>query len=1776
MELSNSMSSTKSKIAEVSSYYMNSTNDSYSNTIEDAKKIIDSYYIDEVNLALDSVNGLLNEFSKNNTQLIKSIQTTLDKTVDNLQSGTLSITLASNEEIKEVINHLYNSKIKVNEIISNIEEILKSSINIQENGYFESEKLLEDNKNNYGKICEDAIKIANQLDNNLLIDKTFDNIMINYKEEYINLLKYMDKSMKEKFSFLENILSSTFSEIDDQYFNSEKKDILQFIVDQNRLYLNNIKQNLNDFKNNNESILNNIINDLQNQFSEGILFNIEDIYNKTLDSIFNFINEVIENNEINAIEYLTNIKNSGTTHRTKAYENKLNIFSNNFNQIKTYIQVNLKNDLANKYKNVVDKMRSILQNIKSNSILKKYENQFSFSETHFRAIDNLFKRLNEHISDEKFNKYISPNINKNISKVLDNITNIQDNMKKLYKSLLNLPYSSDSTYDYFTSYPYCWKVCSKKIFGKCIEHNTYCETRYAGHIISGSNNYKNLKNIALNNYTENFDINFNEKYTYFNNFILKYNNILETFDFKNEEQKEDILKNKTNLTILEEKINSILTNKLETNLINSSYNYYKTELNKELPSLLNNILEKWNNCYDTLINDINDNLNNFKYPIMVFSYMGVIYRTIYSEDLIADYFNSIINQRKKEFNYTIKYYYNYITSKVNSTYFYILNNIFKNEEPFNGILTQRINEIKKSYENILSKLVNSKNEYLEKQKHEEIIKVSETNFFDVNSHLVKNIEDIEDQIIPKSQNIDKICKKLNKQDTKESSLAKFYLENAENYKQINNIYNPIETEEFIDLKQSIYENILINKYFEIPKEEMTQNIKNWLIQTNNNLNNKFQYEIEKYVNILENKINENYNKGQLDTEISTIYDNGLNMLDIQSKEKIYNYINETLELIETYISSETDRLSNDLTSYANDFSVINNTLNNYKKLIYNEFNNTILSVVDKFYNQILEKFYKNYIEFNLEKFNKETMEYNFINKKILSITFDLDSIIKENVAFLINECRSTTKNKIDLKYDIYVRQLDELFSFSNLEKIINNTIDTAYNSQLYPILNKTAIYNPNDVNVEIYDFSKEIKDKIKSFINEKINQTNILVKNETEGNNYIIKENWKIPDFSFLKIKEFKNITDLFEQFIQSNEQTLIFDDFLSTNLKNNFNKSIEYFITSFVKDFFYRIINYNKFYEIDMLYNSLKYSYLQSSVYYSVLSDLYFSTVMPEDLKLKSLNSNNLESIVILKKEEIIKLLKKKLNNFLDETKLIIVEKYSNSLKEIKIEFEDNINNLLLKRINLLDSDFKKEYVNMMNSYIINPFIEEFIEKINSETQDILDYIEDDKIELRLDLDNIQTEKMDDTLSSIHKKLEETKNAIEEYKSHLSFNLTDEIYNLLDNYGKNKIYKNYENINDIVYKATEKIILENLELNSEKFRELYSDNNFLSNSTEIKKYLNDLFSNLKNNISSYGYIDDVYRLNLINGDKYINSKSNLIDIPNFKVDEALENLKNSSKIIKKFIQNFNLFDNFEKEINKYKYNIIYQENLIENNIKGSMFVETFKQYLSQLNNTSLTYYSNVNKSYYEIKQLIINSINYIDDLIENCSDATYKTILNEYKKIKEKYNSINESYNNQIDEILIKNIDDKNEVNKIENVITNYKSQNEIKFDIILEDNDIKKPKVIGKIINMNKLQKLFIDSYTLQDQCKKLGRNVTVSFKNVSLNMEIIFDVYFNEAKINSNFYCEKYDILTNSYKYNFTSKTKRDIFNFFDNCEIVENTVETNPIGPFSNYSSISIDF
>ena len=70
--------------------------------------------------------------------------------------------------------------------------------------------------------------------------------------------------------------------------------------------------------------------------------------------------------------------------------------------------------------------------------------------------------------------------------------------------------------------------------------------------------------------------------------------------------------------------------------------------------LFTSISNKWKESYDILIQEINDNKNNFKNSITEFSYMATIYSVIIKNNAKNNYFNSIDIHQKNEFNYTIK------------------------------------------------------------------------------------------------------------------------------------------------------------------------------------------------------------------------------------------------------------------------------------------------------------------------------------------------------------------------------------------------------------------------------------------------------------------------------------------------------------------------------------------------------------------------------------------------------------------------------------------------------------------------------------------------------------------------------------------------------------------------------------------------------------------------------------------------------------------------------------------------------------------------------------------------------------------------------------------------------------------------------------------------------------------------------------------------------------------------------------------------------------------
>ena len=95
--------------------------------------------------------------------------------------------------------------------------------------------------------------------------------------------------------------------------------------------------------------------------------------------------------------------------------------------------------------------------------------------------------------------------------------------------------------------------------------------------------------------------------------------------------------------------------------------------------LLNDISDKWNEAYDTLKNEMQNNINNFKNSIDEFVITASIYRSLIEQNITRMYFDSIETHQKSEFNYTITYYYNYLLKVIKSTHQNIINKIPTNK-----------------------------------------------------------------------------------------------------------------------------------------------------------------------------------------------------------------------------------------------------------------------------------------------------------------------------------------------------------------------------------------------------------------------------------------------------------------------------------------------------------------------------------------------------------------------------------------------------------------------------------------------------------------------------------------------------------------------------------------------------------------------------------------------------------------------------------------------------------------------------------------------------------------------------------------------------------------------------------------------------------------------------------------------------------------------------------------------------------------------------------------
>ena len=1766
-DLQNLLQSPKNKFTEISTYYLNNTPTSYAKTINDVEDIFNKY--NKVDYLNNSIEQILNNFENNYKFSIEKSKKIVNNLYSKLKNGTFEVENAKEDDYKKIIDNLNNSDNISNIIVNKMKDNIRKILN-QKN---EENKLSNIDKIKYKKIINDSKDIGNNLDNDEIIDKSFDMIISNFRDNFTNIMKYMDKIKEEKITLIDEVLvESIFSTKDKRNMKSEISncglDIIIKIKNENNDYISLIKEAIDNFLNENLDNLNSAILDLNILLSEESLNEISYYYNyafysslnailndidyiKTLANLFygsfnstlqNMLSIIKDSNEFTVVSYIKVINQN--------YYKYHNILKGNIEKLRNYINNQLYNDFLDEYKYMIVTIKELLLSIKNNKISDIYPgiSQFEFYKNHVNDIDYLNNRIDNYFSLDSFNSVYLPALNdfkiNKTEKEFEIINNYIDSQNaEISKSGVLAGNKYDFCINMTTTGKYSdYSACSKNIYEKYIYETTY--SIYAKGNLESRERFERVSGII--NETANY---YNSKMNMIKNSLLL---------IEEEVINKNILKGY--LSPIENTIDSILSQKYGDEIVKTSYNYYKNILDEKVKELLNIIGNKWEGLFDSLEIEINKHLNEFKYSLEDFGVMAELYLDLYTNNISTQYFNSIINLGNNEFLYTISYYYNYLLGLVNSTYLYIINNIPTNELMLNRIIDLKKDEINDEFNKIIKRILESKNNSSSIDNQINILKNEETDFFSLNSILSEHINNISNYLKNRTSKISQIDNGKSKDEY--AIASKLFLENSELGKQINSIFEEIYDKIFIYLNEEKFKDIINNNWI-IDQNNIINQLNISFFNSNKDIYNDFLVAKENYTSLLESEINKYYTKDSVIKKIKDIYNEGLNLLDTENGNNYKNNLFAILDRIYEHFYNESKRINNTAVSYNSDFSKINRTIKQYKEKIYNEIKTMYVKILDDFRNNIINNFYKDYIEIGLDDyiFKSKIITKNFKDYKLLNSSYNLKEIIDDIIGELTSKYKEIVKRQIDYEYNT---SLNNILKLDSLEEFLDDEIEFEYCQLLLPVLKQKAIYQPGITGYPEYDLSDTIKGDIDSNFIEKMNNIKNIF-SIIKGNNYEVLNtkaeivsingvniqtqipNWIDLDFSNISLKLI-DIENYFESFIsyeKTYEENYINDKIFQI-INSNFNKSLDNIFFSYGKDFFERAFKFNEFFRLKDLFNNLGYS-LMHTVNYYISKNKEINEInkeFPKELKEKMYNLNNIDKLIMENKNSIMESINTKIEEFIRYLKDNLINNYIEFMKNdalISMSFDNKIRQILNNGLNIVKNDLESNYVNILQSYLNEMFINSYNQTLNKETDNILNLFKEKRDYLIGELSDLFKLEPENILEDINIQINKTINSINEYNSHLtSFKIFDELIEYLYNYGEDKIKPIYDEFKKQIDKISNNQIISNFEKNSKNYEDSFNVNEFINLSN---KTLLNLKKNYLDNMTSY--INDYYTNYHNNFDKEIsNENQELLDV---NMDNSFGKLFTNYDNTKLFITTLKEFNEYEKKITKNinSINIAFKESqkLIEDNNYEEENSDNFRNKLLYLKELSIDYYHQINESYYRIRQQLDNSLNNIYDELNKCINITYDELIKEYKKISEEEEPLSEEYKKNEENLDVKKYRfiAEDTTYYISTSIKNLETNTKIDFKILFENNNYSNPKLVATIINKNRPKNMVLDIYSLYGYCAQKGIEVDTNFNEVTYKMDLLYDTKYTNINITTYTFFEKYEYTNEVYEYEDSDETE-----------------------------------
>ncbi len=964
---------------------------------------------------------------------------------------------------------------------------------------------------------------------------------------------------------------------------------------------------------------------------------------------------------------------------------------------------------------------------------------------------------------------------------------------------------------------------------------------------------------------------------------------------------------------------------------------------------------------------------------------------------------------------------------------------------------------------------------------------------------------------------------LNKSNLEKIELIKENLENTNIKTTPPEKYNKTFDDLFYKIYDEIskFKKICVEKQITLTQDEHYNNFKNTVFEIIKNFNKNIKNTNNSLEETSLNKINE-----KLENQTYKKQEKNIKTKKSQSKKETYINFNKIShrELIDD-INNECDRISELKTSKKENGELYNNIISNFlsiydhvkqslnefcleKKNILNKINFKKISLIkellkkddltdDKISNENSEdeisdensdenseiiktpyEEYNDYINDNLNKIYNDISEIkNSFMKKNINLSSNIEyQTIKNELSEIINKFAKTIK-----KFKTYVVEIKSMLkTIYDSKSSIDFTLNRAFKHYKWYLLDKLSLENETK---KVYIYIKQLFKKIKrKIIKAKFNSENLFDEKYYEKIKSLI---------------EVINNTLNYENFIHE-----VDNDFYKTKANNdplNFEQTIRYI--DFSLSNISKLLNNDKFNGYLNNYEKSKYYLQNKEIYKKKINTIYFSEI-----------------------KELLKEICKIYTQFHIQYKLI-------NGKYKKIENTD-LNHLNYQKYISTMHKKIKNYNDILNKFSNKPLDENDKHTLKNLKQEILDFLDKDKI---MNIDNLTN---DEEKNSLKNKKDNSK----EKFSKIKINLKNK---------EEKVIYYDEREKDLITNVENKLIDKIKQSHYEEYKTCLDINaKELKNKTTTNSQLKELKEKVKHSLKSI-YHDINSHINILKNQDIkdiINRLENYIDslINEEQNQNIYLNLKNMFNIINEIVEKdlfieendeemFNIIQNNKENFKIISFNKEYFEKFKKfcNNIKTFGIFNTISikknRYYKKNSNSFVSKITNLNNIFHDIAVSILklkeNSKNYKE--YKNILLKIYKNlnfIIHYFNTIKRLNNLITDYKNcytkelKKIDEEL-KNRNSKKTNNSI-NIINKEKENNEkTQTEQKIKNNNLSSSKKLETKIDrirgkINKIKPNELDNKSLENNLVDEGL-INKNSKKTNNSINIINEETENDEK-------------------------------------------------------------